>query len=134
MSCFIVLGIFSSSYLGQLHAVRCHRQEKVQLEYDLQRLRDFKAAFENLAESSVDDSESVRHQIDGDDDGDGGVITGDSLADCGDGKWKLRAKKLQKYVEWQLAEAETQVQHALAKYVHHWTIFVINGCELGNLL
>ncbi len=69
------------------------------MEYDLQRLMDFKAEFENLAESSIDESEPNGFHGDG----------GGGEADCGDGKWKLRAKKLQKYVKWQLAEAENQV-------------------------
>lgn len=92
----------------------CHCQEKLQLEDDLQRLTDFKAEFENLAESSLDDNEPVRPDGDGGDGGNGGDgVTACASAGCGDGTWKLRAKKLQKYVKWQLAEAETQV-HALA--------------------
>lgn len=71
------------------------------MEDDLQRLTDFKAEFENLAESSIDESEPGGLH------GDGG---GGEVDSCGDGKWKLRAKKLQKYVKWQLAEAENQVK------------------------
>lgn len=69
----------------------------------MQRLADFKAEFENLAESSLDDNES-----NGTGDGRDG-----SGAGCGDEKWKLRVKKIQKYAKWQLAEAETQVQRTL---------------------
>lgn len=88
-------------------AFRFHAQEKSRLERDVQRLADFKAEFENLAESSLDDGESNRTQ--GNNGGGGGA--GGSAAGCGDEKWKLRAKKIQKYAKWQLAEAENQVQH-----------------------
>eukprot|EP00903_Cladosiphon_okamuranus_P008105 g7812.t1 len=74
---------------------RLHQMEKSRLERDVQRLADFKAEFENLAESSLDGSESNGT-------GDGGA------AGCGDEKWKLRVKKMQKYAKWQLAEAENQ--------------------------
>lgn len=98
-------------------------QEKIQLENDLQRLTEFKAEFENLAESSLDDGESVGRDGDGGGDGDG--VPGGTPADCGgDGKWKLRAQKLQKYVKWQLAEVENQVQHALVlNDAHLWATF-----------
>lgn len=69
----------------------------------MQRLADFKAEFENLAESSLDDSESHG------DGGDGGA-GGGTARGGGDEKWKLRVKKLQKYAKWQLAEAENQVR------------------------
>jgi len=76
------------------------------MEHDLQRLMDFKAEFENLAESSVDESESGGVHGNG---GGGGAV------DSGDGKWKLRAKKLQKYVKWQLAESANQVDDSLVE-------------------
>ena len=82
------------------------------MEYDLQRLKDFKAEFENLAESSIDDNESDRTHGGG---GGGSGGAGESAADSGEEKWKLRAKKLQKYVKWQLAEVANQVRHALAE-------------------
>ncbi|CAB1120523.1 unnamed protein product [Ectocarpus sp. CCAP 1310/34] len=87
---------------------RQHQQEKASLEYDIQRLAQFKAEFENLADISINDSES--NGLDGDSGTAGGA------ADCGDGgKWKQRAKKLQQYVKWQLAEAETQAQRDRAQ-------------------
>lgn len=73
----------------------------------MQRLVDFKAEFENLAESSLDDSASNGTRGTG---GDGGAGGGTG---CGDETWKLRVKKLQKYAKWQLAEAENQVPHSL---------------------
>eukprot|EP00752_Nemacystus_decipiens_P001891 g1821.t1 len=75
---------------------RLHQQEKSRLEREVQRLADFKAEFENLAESSLDDDISTATPGDG---GEGG---------CGDAKWKLRVKKIQKFSKWQLAEAENQ--------------------------
>lgn len=89
-------------------ALRCfyfHTQEITRLEREVQRLTDFKAEFENLAESSIDDSEPNGNHGNG---GDGGAATGATSG--GDEKWKLRVKKLQKYVKWQLAEAENQVR------------------------
>ncbi|CAM9152646.1 unnamed protein product, partial [Hapterophycus canaliculatus] len=82
-------------------------EEKVDLEYELERLTKFKAEFENLAESSLNDSDS-----EGLKGGDGG---GSAAAGCGDGKWKQQAKRLQKYVKWQLAEAENQAQRDRAQ-------------------
>lgn len=79
-----------------------HVQEKVQLQYEVDRLTKFKAEFENLAESSLNGSDS-----DGWKGGDGG---GSAAAGCGDGKWKQQAKRLQKYAKWQLAEAENEVK------------------------
>ncbi|CAM9233519.1 unnamed protein product, partial [Ectocarpus sp. 4 AP-2014] len=83
-------------------------EEKASLEYDIQRLAQFKAEFENLADISINDSESNGLN------GDSGTAGG--AADCGDGgKWKQRAKKLQQYVKWQLAEADTQAQRDRAQ-------------------
>lgn len=66
----------------------------------MERLTKFKAEFENLAEGSLNGSDS-----DGLKGGEGGAAAG-----CGGGKWKQQAKRLQKYVKWQLAEAENQVK------------------------
>ncbi|CAM9443367.1 unnamed protein product [Ectocarpus sp. 12 AP-2014] len=83
-------------------------EEKASLEYDIQRLAQFKAEFENLADISINDNESNGLN------GDSGTAGG--AADYGDGgKWKQRAKKLQQYVKWQLAEAETQAQRDRAQ-------------------
>ncbi|CBJ29045.1 hypothetical protein Esi_0133_0042 [Ectocarpus siliculosus] len=83
-------------------------EEKASLEYDIQRLAQFKAEFENLADISINDSES--NGLNGDSGTAGGAV------DCGDGgKWKQRAKKLQQYIKWQLAEAETQAQRDRAQ-------------------
>lgn len=71
------------------------------------RLTDVKAEFEKLAETDFQESDS-----DGcDDDGDSSGAEGSAGGRGGrGGKWKQRVKKLQKYVKWQIAEAETQVQ------------------------
>lgn len=97
-------------------------QENASLEYDLQRLAEFKAEFENLADISINDSESNGLN------GDSGTAGG--AADCGDGgKWKQRAKKLQQYVKWQLAEAETQVCDTRACFGHSFHV-----CTLARIL
>lgn len=81
-------------------------QEKARLQQELKQLSDFKAEFENLAERSLNESES-----DGRDSG------GVSLVGEREEKWKMRVKKLQKYLKWQLAEAEAQVREPMFAFV-----------------
>lgn len=72
-------------------------QVKTRLEEEVQRLSDFKAEFEHLAESSLHESDSEGCHAEAANPGEQ------------DGKWKQRVKKIQKYAEWQLAEAHAQV-------------------------
>lgn len=73
------------------------------IEQELNKLKQFKAEITNLADSSLDESSS-----DGFDDtsvnnvgnSDGGKIST---------KWKQRAKQLQIYTKWQLADSEARV-------------------------
>lgn len=73
------------------------------MELELTRLTDVKAEFEKLAETDFQESDSDGCDGDGDSSGAEGGGGGRN------GKWKQRVKKLQKYVQWQTAEAETQV-------------------------
>lgn len=67
---------------------------------------DVKAEFEKLAETDFQESDSDGYDIDGDSSGAEGNPNGGGRG----GKWKQRVKELQKYVKWQIAEAETKVR------------------------
>lgn len=115
-----------------VHRSGFYAQEKGRLEREIKRLADFKAEFENLVQSSLDDSDSNGTPGDGGEFGAGGGP---------DEKWKLRAKKIQKYAKWQLAEAENQVPHPLDLTLLPPTmdrmkgtppLFAKEGCRAGD--
>lgn len=77
------------------------------IEQELNKLKQFKDEITNLADSSLDGSDSDRL-----DDG--------SISDIGSGgdgkgptKWKQQAKQLQRYAKWQLADSEARVNFQL---------------------
>lgn len=87
------------------------------MELELTRLTDVKAEFEKLAETDFQESDS--------DDCDGGGDSGGAEGSGGgrNGKWKQRVKKLQEYVHWQTAKAETQVHDMFIPFRSLATIF-----------
>lgn len=69
---------------------------------ELEQLTAFKAAFDNLAENSLQSSDSDEQET-------GNIGSIRLTDDAREAKWKQRARKLQQYTKWQLAEAEAQV-------------------------